>query len=425
MGALNGKFREYKLDNGLYVALQETPTETIAGRLRVNYGSLHEREGEEGLAHFLEHALMTGGTKKYSPKQTDRIRGNLGYINAFTGLDRTFIPIDILPEDIKLYLDFISDAAFNPRFDSTRVEQERQRVLREIADNKSAPAFKDNQEYQRALLGDHPSTYFGLGKESVVEGARPEDFKRFHSRGYNTNNMDLILVGNLPRNIESQIEKYFGNKPTGENTTFQFPLAKDLEQRAAFHRPAPELYNADNPQANSAQITLGFLVPPETSEDFAVLQILSSILGGDANSRLFQSISQRKGLAYGIQSGYDGSFNRGVIYVSAGVPSVKQNESIDAIFEEMAMLQKKPVSVRELDRIRKSGRYAIAKHFETNQGHVSAIERKNDVGITPEIGMDNWNKVTPEKLQEVAQCYLPKRDGKYVLMIRDPLKSLN
>ena len=29
MVVLNGKFREYKLDNGLYVALQETPTETI------------------------------------------------------------------------------------------------------------------------------------------------------------------------------------------------------------------------------------------------------------------------------------------------------------------------------------------------------------------------------------------------------------
>jgi len=422
MVVLNGKFREYKLDNGLYVALQETPTETIAGRLRVNYGSLHERDGEEGLAHFLEHVLMAGGTKKYSPKQADRIRGNLGYINAFTGLDRTFIPIDILPDDIQTYLDFVSDAAFNPRFDNGRINEERQRVLREIADNKSTPTFKDNLEYQRALLGDHPSTYFGLGKESVVEGAKPEDFIRVHSRGYNANNMDLILVGNLPKNIETQIERYFGNKPTGKNTSFQFPLAKDLEQRAVFHRSVPELYNVDNPQASSAQITLGFLVPPETSEDFAALQILAGILGGDANSRLFQSISQRKGLAYGIQAGYDGSFNKGVMYVSAGVPSVRQNESIDAIFEEMAMLQRKPVIVRELDRIRKSGRYAIAKHFETNQGHVSAIERTNDIGITPEIAMNNWNQVTPEKLQEVAQHYLPRKDGKYVLVIGDPLK---
>ena len=37
--------------------------------------------------------------------------------------------------------------------------------------------------------------------------------------------------------------------------------------------------------------------------------------------------------------------------------------------------------------------------------------------------MANWNKVTSEKIQEVAQKYLPRADGKYVLMIRDPLKA--
>ena len=41
----------HKLDNGLVVALQNTPTKTIAAKLRVNYGSSHEREGEEGMAH--------------------------------------------------------------------------------------------------------------------------------------------------------------------------------------------------------------------------------------------------------------------------------------------------------------------------------------------------------------------------------------
>ena len=102
--------------------------------------------------------------------------------------------------------------------------------------------------------------------------------------------------------------------------------------------------------------------------------------------------------------------------------SVKHEEAVNSIFEEMVELQIKPVGIRELERIRKAGKYAIAKHFETNQGHVSAIETKNDTGRTPKIGMANWNKVTPQKIQEVAQHYLPKADGRYVLMIKDPLK---
>lgn len=67
MTLYNKNYREYKLDNGLFVALQKTSTQTIAGRLRVKHGALNEKPGEEGIAHFLEHVLATGGSKKYSP----------------------------------------------------------------------------------------------------------------------------------------------------------------------------------------------------------------------------------------------------------------------------------------------------------------------------------------------------------------------
>jgi predicted Zn-dependent peptidase len=53
MEIVNGRYREYKLDNGLVVALQNTPTKTVAAKLRVNFGPADEKEGEEGMAHFL------------------------------------------------------------------------------------------------------------------------------------------------------------------------------------------------------------------------------------------------------------------------------------------------------------------------------------------------------------------------------------
>ena len=60
-------YREFTLDNGLFVALQNTPTQTVSGRLRVFQGALHEQPGEEGLAHFLEHTIVNAGSRKYSP----------------------------------------------------------------------------------------------------------------------------------------------------------------------------------------------------------------------------------------------------------------------------------------------------------------------------------------------------------------------
>ena len=107
MATINGNYREFRLDNGLFVALQETPTQTVSGRLRVWHGALNEHPGEEGLAHFLEHTLMTGGSQKYDPEKADQIRGTFGSFNAYTGLERTFFPVDMLAEDSQLFLEYV------------------------------------------------------------------------------------------------------------------------------------------------------------------------------------------------------------------------------------------------------------------------------------------------------------------------------
>ena len=95
MTTINGNYREFKLDNGLLVALQDTPTQTVSGRLRVWHGSLNEQPGEEGIAHFLEHTLLSGGSSKYTPEQSNKIMGTFGFFNAYTGLQKTFFPVII------------------------------------------------------------------------------------------------------------------------------------------------------------------------------------------------------------------------------------------------------------------------------------------------------------------------------------------
>jgi zinc protease len=426
MATINGNYREFRLDNGLFVALQETPTQTVSGRLRVWHGALNEEKGEEGIAHFLEHTLMTGGSQKYDPERADEIRGTFGSFNAFTGLERTFFPVDMLAEDSQLFLKYVSDAAFNPRFATSKVEEERQRVLRETADAKSNPGFKDSKAYGEAFFGKNsPHTYFILGNEAVVDSASVDTLKGFHERGYHPNSMDLILVGALPKNIEDLVQQNFGQFPSGNGKKVEFPRNPQLYGATVLHTSAPELYNHENPEQSSAQLSISLVAPTETDEDSYAVNMLVNILGGDANSRLFQSVSQRKGLAYGVGAQYDDSNNKGGIYIGGSVHSVRANEAVDAIFEEMAKLRTDLVSQDSLERLKRNSRYNIAKTFETNAGHVNAIELRMDKGLTPEYHLERMEAVTPEKIREAAVKYLPQNrtDGKYVLSLRDSLKK--
>jgi len=426
MTTINGNYREFKLDNGLSVALQETPTQTVAGRLRVLHGALNEKKGEEGLAHFLEHTLVNGGSKKYSPEKANEIMDKFGFFNAYTGLEKTFFPVDMLSEDTPSYLECISDAAFNPSLEASKVEQERQRVLREIADDKSNPAFKDNKAYLEAFFGKgSPHIYSVLGDEEIISSASREDLNSFYKRGYHPNNMDLILVGALPKNIEKLVQETFGNFPVGNGKRIKFPRNPKLTSSKIFHTYAPELLNQENPNSSSAHLRISLVAPTDADEDSYATDMLAKILGGQGNSRLFENVSQKKGLAYGIGAGYHGTNNQGRITIGGSIHALRANEAIDANFEEMAKLRTDLVSQESLEKLKRDSQYRIAKTFETNSGHVNAIEWKMDEGLTPEYHMKKMNEVTPEKIREAAIKYLPqsREEGKYVLSLRDPLKK--
>lgn len=424
MTIINGQYREYALDNGLVVALQNTPTQTIVGELIVNYAAYHERKEEEGLAHFLEHCLVTGGSKKYTPKTADYIRNSLGYANAATQIGRTIFMAKMLSEDIETWLDYISDHTFKPRFDQKRIEGERGRVLREIADAKSNSSYLVNKEFRELFYENHPKGIFVLGRDDkIIKNSDRQKIKKFYSRGFYPNNMALILAGNLPKNIERLIRVSFGSAKPGKDTRVKFPKANTLKGKKIVRRYVPEIRNEENPEESSAQILLACNnFPVELSPEEYSIYTMNYIFGGNSSSPLFENIGLKKGLAYDIRISYDGFYNFGEWLITAKVPAKRIEEATDSIFNEIDKMKKIRVSEDVLNSTKKSARYGIAEEFESNKGHIDAIGRKLDYGITPTDMQDKFDKVTTKDVQEVANKYLPdKENGDYLLYIADPL----
>ena len=150
---------------------------------------------------------------------------------------------------------------------------------------------------------------------------------------------------------------------------------------------------------------------------------MSQILGG-SNSTLFHNVGLKKGLAYSIGTTCSSNYNCGELSVGANVPVKRIDEAVDAIFEKMGRMKTELVKEEVVERIKKGVKFGIAQNYETNDGHISAIEYILDEGLIPDVYIKGYNEVTPEKVQEVANKYLPdKEDGKYVLCISDPLKK--
>ena len=116
-----------------------------------------------------------------------------------------------------MLLDLLAEQIFYPRFDKLKINEERQRILREISDIKSHPAFDDGIIYKENFYGKNsPYIYFVPGDESLLKTFQLKDFEKFHKSGFLPNIMDIIIVGSLPKNIKQLIEKYFGKAEKGK-----------------------------------------------------------------------------------------------------------------------------------------------------------------------------------------------------------------
>jgi len=420
------EFREnrglHRLNNGLIVGLRNYDSQTIGLNLKVNCGYAHEQFGKKGLPHFLEHILLNSGTNKYTSRDVRRILKELGEYQGATGLEDTQFGAGFLKKDLEKVLELFSSIIFDSSFDERIVEQERKRILREISDKKSAPDYEDGKKLREAIYPEKDPRINGDAGE-IIESTTIEKLKRFHEEFYGASNMELFISGGLPRNIKELVNQYFSNKSSGKNTKFKLAPITSLRKNGIIHTFAPDLYNLDSPEQSNAGINLLLLAKPYGHEDAEAISLLATILG-QGGSRLFKKISQEKGLAYSIHAGYDGNINFGRISILASILSKKQDKTIELIFNEFRKLQETPLEKSELNSIKSRYEYNLSKNFETNGGHLYALEKELEFKTSPEEYLAKINSVTPEKIQEVANKYLPKsRAGNYALLIRDPLKD--
>ena len=228
-----------------------------------------------------------------------------------------------------------------------------------------------------------------------------------------------------PKIQKEIIKRYFEDRPSGVNLRLDFPYIDSLERKVLLHTSAPDLLNRENPEESNSFVNISMLVPPKKHKDWISVSIMADILGDGPDSKIFKEISQKRGLAYGISSLYNGDCNRGVVEVYENIISRMQEEAIDIIFREFSKLQQTPLNDDELEQRKKRCRYERSTFIESNKGHIEVIRHKLYYGITPEIVDERVATLTPKDIQEAAQKYLPvnREHGKYLLYLRDPLKK--
>ena len=112
------RFRQFSMDNGLKVILEENKTSpVVALQVWVKVGSADESDQEAGMCHFIEHMLFKGTEKRKVREAAREIESLGGTINAYTSYDQTVYHITIASRYVETGLDILSDAIQHSTFD--------------------------------------------------------------------------------------------------------------------------------------------------------------------------------------------------------------------------------------------------------------------------------------------------------------------
>jgi zinc protease len=205
-----------KLDNGFrYVLMKNTqPKDRVSMHLNVQAGSLHEKENERGLAHFLEHMLFQG-SENYEPGELVKYFQSIGMqfgpdANAYTSFTETVYDI-ILPDgkskSIRDGLLVMKDFAQGALLLEEQLESERKVVLAEKQNRDSASyrIFEAtlNFEFPESILpGRLP-----IGDEDVLKKVDRDLMKGFYDAWYQPDNMMVVMVGDFDLNEADMLIK--------------------------------------------------------------------------------------------------------------------------------------------------------------------------------------------------------------------------
>ena len=260
-----------RLPNGLRYAVManETPSNTATLLMRFDTGSVNEADGQEGLAHFLEHMAFNGSKNIPEGEMIKRLeKFGLAFgadTNASTSFDETIYQLE-LPEVNDEILDetlmIMRETASNLTLDPAAIDRERGVILAEKR-ARISPAYNASIASLKFYLDGSPfPDRLPIGTEEAIQTVTPENFRDFYTGYYHPDETFIVLVGDFETDYAAgKIEQFFAD------WTVETPAKADIGIKPLGPRGTEAEYYVDPEIQTSVSLTV--MSAPDLRKDTA------------------------------------------------------------------------------------------------------------------------------------------------------------
>ncbi|OGW82533.1 MAG: hypothetical protein A3C47_04165 [Omnitrophica bacterium RIFCSPHIGHO2_02_FULL_51_18] len=402
------KYETAKLPNGVrVVAAPLAGRKSAALGIWVHAGGRDESEKLNGVAHFLEHLVFKGTSRRTAKEIKEAIEGVGGSLNAFTSEEYTCFLSKTSERHLDQAFDVLSDMTLNALLEPKDIEKERAVIMEEIKMTQDLPSELVEEVFSELIWPGHALGRPLAGTLQSVGALKREGIQNFKSEFYNSHFITVAASGAV------SLERLLALADRAFSKTGRAPKKRlDSFKSGRSGRRLKVL----SKKTEQTHLVLGVHAQAKEHPDQYALDLLSVILGGNMSSRLFNEVREEKGLAYDIGSTVRRYHDTGAFMVSAGVDNRKPEEALRTILSELKKITREPPPKDELRR---------AKEFYTGQmelGLESAMSHMLWVGEsmvclgrckTPGEVLERVAKITSGDIRRVARgifksdrCYL-------------------
>lgn len=392
--------RIFTLENGLQCSFQAQRSSVAHVVVAIRAGARDELDQQQGLAHFLEHNLFKGTSKRKAYHILSRLDDVGGELNAYTTKEETIIHASFLKTDFRRALELLYDVLANSTFPEKELEKEKEVIKDEISSYKDAPGESIFDDFEDHIFRGDPLGRNILGTPESVDGLSRADILEFQSRTYTANRIKLAVVGPFGgERVERTVAELFAG--------FQFA---DSNWENTFKGDG----QPDRVVENLAQFQDHYMVGWRTcgihGHDRRSLSLLNNILGGPAmNSRLGLNIREKHGIAYNIESYLNLYSDVGMMGIYLGCDPQQTEKAAALVAKEVAKLRDTKLGTLQMSKAKKQflGQMAMSEDNGLNSAVGAArallhFGRVNDF----ETVASKIQSITAEQLQDVANAYL-------------------
>jgi predicted Zn-dependent peptidase len=331
--------RKTVLSNGMAIVTKRMPhVRSVSMGVWVNVGARDESPEENGLSHLIEHMIFKGTAKRSAYQIAKEFDAIGGQTNAFTAMENTCYHARVMDAHLGTMVDLLSDIFLNSIFDEGEMERERPVILQEIGMIEDSPEDYIHLLSGRNFWGENPLGRSILGTPENIVRFRASDIRGFFQRNYQPERIVISAAGNLDHDgLVDLIRPAFEAVSPGGG--FPVRLAPNARSAVDIHRRKLE-------QVHVCVNTPGIATTDPRRYAFS---LMNTVFGGNMSSRLFQTIRERRGLAYSVYSFISSYEDAGMFGAYAAVEPANAKEATALLIEEMNRLCREPISAGELD----------------------------------------------------------------------------